>query len=121
MSNKRVLLVEDDENIAALVKEMFSLYDAEVFHADRGSRALEILEEQPVDFALVDVHLPDTTGDRLYQKIIPRYPHLHKRFIFMSGYELDRAFLHFLKETDNWFIQKPFNLNGFREVVEQFL
>ena len=46
MSKKRVLIVEDTEDIAQLVKFTLEEMDLEVVHVNNGSKALAFLEVQ---------------------------------------------------------------------------
>lgn len=60
--HKRILIVEDDPNLALVLA---GLLDAEGFateHTDEGLRALEFATTQAFDLALLDVGLPDMDG-----------------------------------------------------------
>jgi CheY-like chemotaxis protein len=63
LSNKKVLVVDDDvRNIFALTA-MLERQQMEVFSVDSGKEAIETLEANPdVDIALVDVMMPEMDG-----------------------------------------------------------
>lgn len=68
---KRILLVEDDE----ATQSLFDIYArklwCEVVSVSKATDALEILRDanQRVDFALLDLMLPDITGEEIFRLI----------------------------------------------------
>ncbi len=116
-----VLIVEDEEEIAHILKDILSINQAHSIIAKEGSRALDILEDQPIDFVISDITLPDIDGIELYQSIKSKYPSLSNRFLFMSGYSPDENMEKFLNETGNSYIQKPFHINDLQERIKEYL
>ncbi len=121
MENLSILLVEDEENIAALIRDIFEMYDKEILHAATAEQAKALLKKHPVHFAIMDISLPDMNGLDLFKEISPDYPQLDSRVLFMSGYQPDAKIEGFIQETNNRFIQKPFNLGEFRTMIEAFM
>jgi len=121
MENLSILLVEDEENIAALIKDIFEMYDKKILHAATAEKAKALLKKHPIQFAIMDISLPDMNGIELFKEIAPDYPQLDSRVIFMSGYHPDAKIEGFIQETNNRFIQKPFNLSEFRSMIETFI
>jgi len=58
----RILLVEDEPAIADTLLYALGTECFEVSHALTGGRALELFAENPFDFAILDIGLPDMTG-----------------------------------------------------------
>lgn len=89
---ERILVVEDDKNIAKLVK--FNLekagYDCTV--ASTGEKALEALETQPADLAILDIMLPGIDGLEVCRVIKqkPRLKNLPVIMLTAKGEEVDR-------------------------------
>lgn len=82
----RVLLVEDDPDIAALIRislEDFAGY--ELFHCSSGADALARIDEIAPDLAILDFSMPGMNGDKLFMalKIRPRTASLP--VIFMTA------------------------------------
>lgn len=81
-----VLLVEDNPGDARLVHEMLSKLSFnrfEIIHADRLSRALELLEIKRPDVILLDLTLPDTHGLGTFTAVRDASPSVS--VIVMSG------------------------------------
>jgi len=69
----RILLVEDDLKLAALVQEFLRANGFSVAHEARGDRApTRILEEQP-DMVILDLMLPGLDGLAICKQVRPRY------------------------------------------------
>ena len=61
---KKVLLVEDDKAIQQLLAAMLQLEGYEVFTADHGLKAIEILQKDSVDIIVCDMMMPYMDGMR---------------------------------------------------------
>lgn len=78
----RLLLVEDDQRLADLVRVYLSKHGYEVLHHGRGDTAAEqILAENP-DLVILDVMLPGKDGFEVCRDIRPRY---HGRILMMTA------------------------------------
>ena len=58
----RILIVDDEEYIRDLIKEVLSSGGHEFHLASDGSQALEILRKKPLDLAIVDRNMPGISG-----------------------------------------------------------
>ena len=73
---KYVLVVDDDQWIAQLVKLHLQQAAYQVILAENGLQALRHLYETPVDVALVDVYLGEEYGMTLMEQLHHAYPEL---------------------------------------------
>ena len=67
-----VLLVEDDTDLSDGIASFLRGQGDTVIHESDGMRADQLLQSQPVDFALVDVGLPGLGGYELVRRIRSR-------------------------------------------------
>ena len=102
----RVLLVEDEDAVRALVGEILERNGFTVRSAHSAEAALEILADSPVDLLLTDVMLPGLTGPELARRARLDAPGL--RVLFMSGYTGDAVADAAEFGDERVFIQKPF-------------
>lgn len=121
MKKKRVLIVEDEEEIALILEDILSMYETDAVIASEGSSALDLLRANSVNFVISDINLPDIDGVTLYQSIRAKYPSLSDRFLFISGHSPDDKMEKMLSETGNSFIQKPFHINDLQEKIKKYL
>jgi CheY-like chemotaxis protein len=63
-----ILVVDDDADIRELYRSFLDPRFV-VFEAEHGRRALELLKAEPVDLAIVDVHMPVMNGPELIRAI----------------------------------------------------
>ncbi|CCG02701.1 response regulator [Blastococcus saxobsidens] len=58
----RVLVIEDDPDLAGVLTTMFAQHGLETFHASTGSEALRLAQRVLPDLLVLDLMLPDTDG-----------------------------------------------------------
>lgn len=67
--NKKILIIEDDENITCLEKDYLEAHGFEVLCANDGLKGLEIAKTVNVALVLLDVMLPSLNGLEVCKKI----------------------------------------------------
>ena len=60
--NKRILVVEDQEDNRQIIRDMLSATDYEIMEAESGEQALEAVAKQRPDLILMDIQLPGMDG-----------------------------------------------------------
>ena len=65
MEKYKILVAEDDENIANIIKLYLECSDFHVYLAYDGQRALEIFEAEQIQLAILDIMLPRRDGYEL--------------------------------------------------------
>lgn len=118
---KRILVVDDEPGIAAVLVEVLQLDGHAVETVSNGDRALGKLAAEGYDLILSDIRMPDMDGPTLYREIERRHPHLLGRFIFLTGDIMSQDISHFLEQTGVPYLRKPFTLEMVRDVVQQAL
>ena len=66
---KKVLLVEDDVDLAQLYQGVLRLSGFDATHVNDGIAALRLLEAEVPDLIVVDMNLPLLNGDQLLREI----------------------------------------------------
>lgn len=69
MDKKNILVVDDEEQIVEIVKAYLEREDHGVFTAYNGQDALKIFERESIDFVVLDLMLPDLSGEEVCKKI----------------------------------------------------
>lgn len=82
----KILLVEDDDSLGYLLSEYLKIKEFEVFWAQTGKKALELIEADTHDLIILDVMLPDIDGFTLANKLKINYPEIP--FIFLTSRSL---------------------------------
>lgn len=81
----RVLIVDDEPEIAALLAERLGRDGLAVATASSGRRALTTLEGGGVDLVVSDLRMPDMDGTALADEIHRRWPALAGRIVLITG------------------------------------
>lgn len=76
MSDYRVLLVDDEEELVSTLVERLGYRGFSAAYCTNGQEALKMLREQSYDVVVVDLKLPGMSGIDLLQTIVAAYPHL---------------------------------------------
>jgi two-component system, cell cycle sensor histidine kinase and response regulator CckA len=120
---KTILLVEDEDMLRGLIRELLEIKGYAVLEASQGVEAIDLLRQkgEPVDLVLTDVVMPHMSGSELVERLRKEHPTL--RVIFMSGYTgANNAAIHKSLEMPGVaFLQKPFRLNALITQVEDLL
>ena len=71
--NKKVLIVEDDVDIANLIKDYLEINNFEAIICDDGKKVLNIIEEEKIGCILLDLMLPNISGFEICKEIRQSY------------------------------------------------
>ncbi len=66
---KKVAIIEDDLAIAQMYRMKFEAEDYEVETAENGNLGLQLAEEMRPDVILLDLMMPEMTGDEMLKKL----------------------------------------------------
>ena len=108
VSNKTVLLAEDEEAVRELASEFLTAAGYRVFAASDGERALKIAEGlgEPIHLLLTDVVMPKMRGPELAERLKHLRPDM--KVVYMSGYlDEDSTCQNAVSNAD--YLQKPFS------------
>lgn len=115
---KIVLLVEDEAIVRDLARRVLEQHGYQVFQANNGQEALELLDYQPEirpDLLISDLVMPELGGPGLVRRLKQRWPDL--KVLFISGYTPGKEHI----EIDIPFLAKPFNSQKLMQLVSQLL
>ena len=104
----RVLVVDDEAEIADLMRAVLEGAGYDVATAESGAVALELLAEARFDAIVSDVRMPDLDGAALWRAVRVRQPHLARRVLFVTGDTLSPQARQVFEESDCPSLDKPF-------------
>jgi len=105
-----ILVVDDEEMIKDLARDILARYGYTVLTAGGGEEAVEIFRQHHKEIAVVvlDIMLPDVNGREVFRRIREIDP--AAQVIVTSGYDQERDANDLLKEGAVRFVQKPYRL-----------
>lgn len=113
-SNVKILVVDDDQRLLALMDETLSSIGYITTNASSASEALLHLSQNNYDLVITDINMPEIDGLELLHKIRENYPKLP--VIFITGaFSPDMAF----KAKPEGFLTKPFRIANLEDMIEK--
>jgi hypothetical protein len=116
-----VLLVEDEDELRMLAREILEGYGYTIFEGGQPAEALLVAERHtgPIDLLVTDVVMPEMSGRALAERLRPLRPEM--KVLYMSGYT-DNAIVHHGRlDPGTPFIQKPFTPEALAQRVREVL
>jgi CheY-like chemotaxis protein len=106
--SETILVVEDDEAVLNLIKNILKGHGYRVLTTTKGESAIELFikHKEDIDLLLTDVVMPGINGKELSETLKRIKPEI--KTLFMSGYTSNAIVHHGILEKDIQFIQKPF-------------
>jgi len=116
----RILVVEDEPGIRALMRKILQREGFEVFEAGNGPEALTILKQRgPVNLLITDVMMPGMTGRQLAEQAQAIDPDCG--VLYMSGFTADTEVETGQFPPGSHFLQKPFTLGSLLRKASEVL
>ena len=115
----KILLVEDDFTLGAILKDHLEMRGYEALHLSVPSQTIDKLVENEYDLVVLDKLLKGVDGTELCKEIRKTIPILEIPILMMSGW--DGAENECLDAGANNFIAKPFEVEGFLKSIEATL
>jgi len=113
----RVLVIDDQKDVRAMVGIVLRVHRFEVVEAESGAAGLNAFEESPFDAAIVDIFLGDTSGLDVIASLRERAPGLP--IIAVSG----MTTLDFMDQSPHLAnvvcLQKPFRPNDLLQALRK--
>ena len=113
----RVLIVDDEPAICRALTLALTRAAFDVVSAPSGDAALSVLSSQHIDVMVIDLRIPDTRGDVVFELAAATQPHLRHQTLFMTGDISERAYKLILS-CKCPSIRKPFELKDLIGAVE---
>ena len=115
----RVLAVDDDATARRNLVLALAREGCEVVTAASGREALELLEAREFDVLLTDLHLGQSDGMELLERVRARWP--DTRVVVITGYASIPSAVEAVKKGAFQYLAKPFAIEELRSIVRRAL
>ena len=106
----RVLLVDDEQELVETLAERLSIRGIEARWVTSGDGALELIDREEFDIAVLDVKIPGMNGINLRKMMKEKHPEM--KFIFMTGHGSQDDFAAGSAETGvDYYLLKPVSID----------
>ncbi|GAM10889.1 blue-light-activated protein [Geobacter sp. OR-1] len=116
-----VLVVEDNEMVRDMVREMLEGYSYRVLTAADGNNAIQVAADNrdKIDLLVSDIVMPGINGPELYEQLLLQIPSL--RVVYISGYPMNPSLRKDTLEEEVNYLQKPFTAEALLERIRMVL
>ena len=121
MAAKTVLLVDDEEIVIGVGKQMLEKLGFSVLTAKNGEEALEVYKnnQNDIDLIILDMILPDMGAADIYDGLRSINPAI--KVLLSSGFSIDGEATEILERGCDGFIQKPFKMKELSQAIREVL
>lgn len=106
---RRILVVDDQESMRSLLKDMLEVIGYEVTLAEGGEEALRLMEYSQFDLVLTDLNMPGMDGTALLRAI--KSVRADLPVVIITGYGTFHTEKRVMREGANGYISKPCTLS----------
>jgi DNA-binding NtrC family response regulator len=119
MFMKNVLVVDDEESVRIILKQMLDKGGYGVGLASNGVEALNKMKSTKFDMLISDINMPVMDGVALLQKSKELYPAIP--VIFITAYGKDKVIMEAMKAGLSDYIEKPFRMDEVLQTIREHI
>jgi len=116
--NNKILIADDEKDVALVLKEFFVSKGYEVLTAFSGSEAIGFLSQPGIGLILLDMHMPDINGLKILKEAKEKYK--DAKIVVLTGFSDE-----YKEEAErigcDAFLTKPFSVKTLITVAESIL
>jgi two-component system NtrC family response regulator len=119
MTGKRILVVDDEENLRRVTQLRLQQAGYDVATAADGNQALAFLERNPRDLVLTDLRMPGLSGIELLERIKEAYPEVI--VILVTAFGTIESAVEAMKHGAYDYVIKPVNAEALKLILSRAL
>lgn len=119
MKKEHILVVDDEQGMRQFLNKLLGDNGYTVTVAENGKSALDLIEQQAPDLALIDFKMPGMDGLTLLAKIKEKFPQVG--VIMMTAYGTMENAVHAMRLGAYDFLGKPFDIDAILLIIDKAL
>lgn len=116
---KRVLVVDDDREMTAIIQKVLHCEEYEIITAEDGDEAMAIVESRPPDVVIADWKMPRCDGMELIELIHENFP--QTKVIMITAFGDVDDYLEAMDRGAFEFLAKPLKIDELKGLVSRAL
>ncbi len=113
---KNIIMIDDDESLLEIGKEIFEELGGNVFSFSSPLKALDEFEKLDIDIAIVDYDMPEIGGEEVIQKILEYNPNI--KTYLATGFVDDSKLKGLINKGMTGFLAKPYGISDIRKIMQ---
>jgi DNA-binding NtrC family response regulator len=118
-SKKRILIIEDDDEMRSLLKDFVEEEGYEADSAEKGTYAFGKLITESFDLIITDIRMPGYSGLEILpelKKLRPRIP-----IIVITAFGSEEVYRKALSRGANAYLEKPIHFHKLKELIQEVI
>jgi response regulator RpfG family c-di-GMP phosphodiesterase len=118
MEKSNIIIVDDTKEVLSSFKRELRTEPYNVFYANGGEEALEILNENPCKLIISDIKMPKMDGFELLSKVQELYPDMIR--VVLSGHSDVKLILNLVNKGGIYrYLTKPWEMEDIKATISQ--
>ena len=119
--HETILVVEDEKDVAIVIKEMLGILGYRAFVVGSGQEAIAVYMEQHkiIDLIILDMIMPGMSGTKTFETLCKINSNV--KVILASGFSMDEQTKQLIESGCKGFIQKPFSMPKLSRKIREIL
>ncbi len=117
MESLEILVVDDEESICLLLRDVLVRFGHQVTTCQDGESALQAASERRLDLVFLDIRMPGMSGLQALKKLREVQP--DAKFVMITGFAKDDIIEEALRSGASACLSKPFRLAEVVELLKQ--
>lgn len=117
MNNRKILLVDDEENLRETISEMLTHQNFTVMAARNGQEALKVLDFWIPDLIICDIMMPVMDGKLFHENVKNNNLVNHIPFIFLTAMANEDVKEESILNGADYYLTKPFKIDNLLKII----
>lgn len=117
----RVLVVDDEPEVAELIREVLTREGFVVDSAESGEAALSLVRAHGYTMILTDLNMPGIGGRGFHDSVLRELPQMARRIAFVTGDTMSPQVRAFLEASRRRYLEKPIAPRELRDLARAML
>jgi CheY-like chemotaxis protein len=114
---KKVLVVEDNEQMAKCLADMVDFFQVSCETVGNGNEAIRRLRQERFSLVIADTHMPGVSGFKLLKHIRKTYPGIAVALISTRNSLMTQGMV--VRDGPDFYLPKPFKSVDIQKLLEQ--
>ncbi len=115
----RILVVDDEEIVRELAKEILTQRGYEVILAEDGIEGISLYQRNKIDLVILDMVMPKKTGQEVFEELKKIDPDV--RVVIATGYSIEQQAQEMLSKGALGLVKKPYQIEELLTIVKKAL
>lgn len=117
MANRKILIVDDEQNVRMLLSRVLKKHGYEVLTAGDGAEGLDVMHHSNIDIIISDIRMPNMDGIEFLHKV--REFDRSVGFILITAFATTETAIDALRSGAQDYVTKPFDIDELVSVVKK--